>query len=301
MIQIIQTLLLIRLRKFLPAKDKMAFMIFLCGCLLYLYCLNEKFQVLRNYSLLFSLDIFFYHINRKDIELVKLNKKWKLILFGEYFIYSLLYLVLFIVNTEYLLAVIYLALTAAYVIIVPEFHDKIIKYPFKLFDPFWHICWRKNKLILFFPIAIFLVILGDLYSNDNLIIASFFLASLFSTLPSFQREAFENIMLTKYCGKNYLDQQFKTAIINSLMTSIPLIITLSLFQKWKLLCFIPLIFVIPLINTLFKYSFFSNQFLHQFMFVVFLSLSPLGIPVITIPFLYLKSVKTIKAIQYVSN
>ncbi|WP_337968057.1 hypothetical protein [uncultured Flavobacterium sp.] len=302
MIKIIQTLILIRLRKFLPAKDKLAVMIFLCGCLLYLFCLNEKFQVLRNYSLLFSLDIFFYHLNRKDIELLKLNKKWKLILFGEYFIYSLLYLLLLVINKEYLLVLIYLALITAYiVVIVPESNNKIIKYPFKLFDPFWHICWRRNKLVLFLPITVFLVILGDLYNNENLIIASFFITSLFGALPSFQRESIESVKISFYCGKYYLNNQFKTVIVNSLMVTIPLIVSLLVFQKWELLCFVPLIFAIPLLNIIFKYSFFKNQFQHQLMLAVFLSMLPLGIPVIAIPFLYLKSVKTIKAIQYASN
>jgi hypothetical protein len=300
MIKVIKTLLLIRLRKFLPPKDKLALMLFLCGYLFCFFCINEKFEVLSNYSLLFSLDILFYHINRKDIELLKLNRKWKLIIFGEYFIYSLPYVTLLIVNKEYLFALIFLVLIMIY-IIVPQANDKIIKYPFKLFDPFWHICWRKNKLILFLPVIIFLVIVGDLYNNENLIISSFFVASIFTILPSFQREAYASIRMSSYNGKNYLNKQFKTVIVNSLMIVIPLIITLSLFQKWELLFFSPLILLIPLLNIIFKYSYFNNQFLHQLMFAVFLCILPLGIPLIVIPFLYLKSVKTIKAIQYVSD
>lgn len=301
MIQIIQTLLQIRLRKFLPPKDKLALIIFLCSCLLYLFCLNEKFQVLRNYSLLFSLDIFFYHITRKDIELLKLNKKLNLILFGEYFVYSILYLALFIINKEYLLVLIYLFLIACYTFIAPESYGKVIKYPFKLFDPFWHICWRRNKLILFLPITIFLVVVGDLYNNKNLIIASLFVASFFCAIPSFQREAYENIKMSYYSGKNYLYKQFKVAIANSIMIIIPLIITLILFQKWELLCFTPLIFAIPILNIIFKYSFFNNQLQHQLLLVVFLSMLPLGISVVAIPFLCLKSVKTIKVIQHATN
>lgn len=300
MIQVILTLVIIRLRKFLPPKDKLAMMIFLVGYLFFFFCLNEKFQALRSYSLLFSLDIFFYHINRKDMELLKLNRKWKLIIFGEYFIYSLPYLALLIVNKEYLFALISFVLIKIY-IIVPPVDGKIIKYPFKLFDPFWHISWRRNKLILFLPVIIFLVIVGDLYNNENLIIVSFFVASIFTTLPSFQREANISVRMSSYNGKDYLKKQFKTAIINSLFVVIPLIITLSLFQKWELLCFSSLIFVAPLINIVFKYSFFNNQFQHQLFFAVFLSMLPLGVPVIAIPFLYLKSVRTIKAIQYVTN
>ncbi|OXG01558.1 hypothetical protein BC749_10490 [Flavobacterium araucananum] len=299
MINVVQTLLLIRLRKFLPPKDKLALVIFLFAYLLFFFCLNEKFQVIRNYSLLFSLDIFFYHINRKDIELLKLNRKWKLILFGEYFVYSSFYLALFFINKEYLLALIYLALTVTYIIIAPEFYGKIIKYPFRLFDPFWHMCWRRNKLILFLPITIFLVVVGDLYHNKNLIRASFFVASLFSALPSFQREGYESIKISHYCGKDYLYKQFKTAIVNSLIITIPLIIVLCLFQEWVFLCFTPLIFTIPILNIIFKYSFFNNQFKHQLMFTLFLSMLPLGISVIAIPFLYLKSIKTIKVIQHV--
>lgn len=274
--------------------------LFLCGCLFYIFCLNEKFQILRNYSLLFSLDIFFYHINRKDIELLKLNRKWRIILFGEYFVYSLPYLILLFINREYFFALIFLILIMMY-IVFPQFNGRIMKYPFKLFDPFWHICWRRNKLILFFPIIVFLVFVGDLYNNENLIIASFFVASIFTLLPSFQREPNESIKMSGYYGKNYLNKQFKTAMINALFVVVPLIMTLLFFQKWELLCFSPLIFVVPLINLVFKYSFFNNQFQHQLLFAVFLSMLPLGIPVITIPFLYLKSVRNIKAIQYVSN
>jgi hypothetical protein len=298
MIQIIQILVLVRLRKFLPPLDKVALILFLCIYFLYFLCLNGKFEIFRNYSLLFSLDIFFYHINRKDIELLKLDRKWKLILFGEYFVYTLPYLALVIINKEYLFGIIFLVLIPTY---IPQFGGKIIKYPFRLFDPFWHICWRRNKLALFVPVIIFLVVIGDLYNNENLIIASFFVASIFAASPSFQRETCECIKLSGYSDKDYLNKQFKTTIVNSLIAIIPLIITLSLFRKWELLCFIPLIFVVPLLNIIFKYSFFNNQFLHQIMFVVFLTLSPLGIPLIAIPFLYLKSVKTIKAIQHVSN
>jgi len=300
MIRIIQTLILIRLRKFLPPGDKLALILFFCGYILCFVCINEKFEVLRNYSLVFSLDIFFYHINRKDIELIKLSRKWKLVLLGEYFVYSFPYLVLFLLNSEYLLAVLFFILTTAS-ISIPQVNGKTIKYPFRLFDPFWHICWRKNKLLLFFPLIIFLVVIGDLYNNENLIIASFFVASIFTALPSFQREVYESIKMSTYIGKHYLQKQFKTAIFNSLIITIPLIVTLFLFQKWQLLFFTPLIFAFPLVNILFKYSFFSNQFLHQVMFVVFLSTLPLGIPIIAIPFLYLKSIKTIKAIQYVSD
>lgn len=300
MILVIRTLLLIRLRKFLPPKDKLALILFLCGYFFCFFCINEKFQILRNYSLLFSLDIFFYHINRKDIEFLKLNRKWKLILFGEYFVYSLPYLVLLIINKEYLFALLFLILIMFY-IAAPQLNGKIIKYPFKLFDPFWHICWRRNKLILFLPITVFLVILGDLYNNENLIIASFFIASLFGALPSFQRESLESIKISSYYEKYYLTNQFKTVIVNSLMVTTPLIVSLLIFQKWELFCFVPLIFAIPLVNIIFKYSFFKNQFQHQLMLAVFLSMLPLGIPVIAIPFLYLKSVRTIKAIQYASN
>jgi hypothetical protein len=300
MIQVIQTLLLIRLRKFLPPRDKLALMLFVCGYLFCFFCINEKFQVLRNYFLLFSVDILFYHFNRKDIELLKLSKKWELILFGEYFVYSLPYLTLLIINREYLFALIFLILIIIY-IVFPPFNGKIIKYPFTLFDPYWHICWRKNKLILFLPITIFLVFVGDLYNNENLIIASLVVTSIFTALPSFQREANENIKMSVYYGKDYLNKQFKTAIVNSMVTIIPLIVALLLFQKLGLLCFTPLIFVIPLINIIFKYSYLNNKFLHQLLFIIFLSMLPLGIPFIAIPFLYLKSVKTIKAIQYVSN
>lgn len=298
MIKIIQTLVIVRLRKFLPSTDKLAFLLFFCAYLILFYCLNEKFQILRPYSLLFSLEIFFYHTSRKDIELLKQNSNWKSIIIGEYFVYSCPYLILFLLNKEYLLALLYYSLNIAY-IFFPQFERKTIRYPFKLFDPFWSICWRKNKLILFFPITIFFVIVGDLYHNDNLIMASFFVVSLLSALPSFNREAYESIKMSGYSGKDYLSKQFKIAIVNSVVIVIPLIITLSLFQRWILLCFIPLIFLIPLSNIIFKYSFYNNQFLHQLMFIVFLIMLPLGLPIVAVPFLYLKSIKTIKAIQYV--
>lgn len=300
MIKIIQTLVVVRLRKFLPPGDKLALLLFFCGYIICFVCINEKFYVLRNYSLVLSLDIFFYHINRKDIELIKLSRKWQLLLLGEYFVYSLPYLILFLLNKEYLFTMLFFMLTTSF-IMVPQVNVKIIKYPFKLFDPFWHICWRKNKLILFFPFIIFLVVIGDLYNNENLIIASFFVASIFTVLPSFQREAYESVKMSDYVGKDYLQKQFKMAILNSLIITIPLIVALSLFHKWHLLFYTPLIFLFPLVNIIFKYSFFTNQFLHQVMFVIFLSTLPLGIPIIAVPFLYLKSIKTIKAIQYVAN
>ncbi|MCW2117798.1 hypothetical protein [Flavobacterium sp. 7A] len=135
MFQIVTRLIEIRLRKFLPPKDKTAIVLFIGLYFSLAYLLNSKYEMLQNYIFLFAIEIFTYHTNRTDLELLQLNKKYRSILFIEYLCYSLPFLLILVLHLNYIQLSLYLIMIAA-AIYTPRAQTKKIKYPFRLFDPF---------------------------------------------------------------------------------------------------------------------------------------------------------------------
>jgi hypothetical protein len=300
MIKILTYLLLIRFRKILPKDDYFAIGLFLVFYASVVYFLNRLFPKYYYYFPLTVLEILLYHANRKDIELLKLYKNFKSLLFIEYIIYSLPFLLVYVVNYKFE----YIAIHAIVIMVLLNFKQpksRIIKYPLQLFDPFWHISFRKDKLLLLVPLVIFLNIIGATYNNENLNIATLFIVSIIGCLPTLQREELVHIKISFFESKKYLVKQIKTIIYNVSILCIPLIICLLALQKWNLLLFLPLVWTLPVISLLFKYSFFTNKLLHQILLALFLTTIQFGIPILILPYLFHKSIKTINKIQNVRN
>lgn len=298
MIKIISYLLLIRLRKILPKGDSFAILLFLFFYGVAVYFLNLSYNNYGSYFIYGSvLDVLLYHSNRKDLELLKRHKRVKEILFVEYIIYSLPFLFVYIYHHNFLFVAIQILVTLAILFLEPVLF-KSIKYPFNLFNPFWHICFRKYKLLFFVPIVFFLNYVGWQSNNGNLNIATLFVASVFGCIPSFEREELQHIKMSYFESKKYLMEQIKCVLYNASFLSIPIILCFIVLQKWDLLVFVPLIYFFPIVNILFKYSFYYNVLLQQIFFIIFVVNTQSGLSLLVLPFLYYKSFKTIEQIQY---
>jgi len=294
--KIIRTLFLIRLRKLVAKDDFLAMFFIVIAFLLIPFILNSVFDKVKNYLLLVALEVVLYHLSRKDIELLKLNKNYRFILFLEYFIYTLPYTFLFFFNKDYLLGITFVSMLFL-IANLPKIPSTKMKYPFALFDPFWHISFRKNKLIIVIPLVVFLYSMGEKSGNENLKIASLLLTGIIATFPTFHREAIDHIKSSFYLSKSYLIQQIITNLKNTLIISLPILACIILFRNWDLLLFITLLFILPVLNILFKYTFFENTFMHQIAFTASIGTIYFGTPFIIAPFLYKKSLTFIQKIQ----
>jgi hypothetical protein len=300
MIKILKYLIVIRFRKILPKHDYLAIGLLLLFYAVIIYFLNQVFPKYSYYFLITTLELAFYHQNRKDIELLKVNKNYRLLLFLEYLIYSSPFIFIYIINYRWDIVIIHFVILY-FLILLSKIGVKIIKYPFRLFDPFWHICFRKNKLVLFIPLVIFLNVMGNMHHNDNLNLASLFIVAIIGCLPSFKRENVIHIKMSFFNSRKYLLKQIQVGLYNTLMLSTVLILCLLMFKKWDLLLFVPLIFLLPIISILFKYSFFSNELLQQLFLALFIINIQIGLPFLILPYLYYKSIKTINNLKYVTD
>jgi len=299
--KILQFLLLIRLRKILPKDDYTAIGLVLVLYAALIFALDKVFLKYDYYFLLGSLEIVTYHKNRKDLEFLQTSKNYKLILFSEYAIYSFPFLIIYCLHLRWDLILLHFLIMYTLLFLTRKIDFKIVKYPFKLLDPFWHISFRKNYLFVFIPIIILLNFLGNEYHNENLNIASLFITSFICCVPSFQREEIIHIKASIFSSKEYLLKQIQVTVYNTFLIGLVLSASLIGFQKWDLLVFIPLIFLMPIIALLFKYCFFSHTLLQQIFFALFLGTMQTGLPFLIIPYLYYKSIKTINTLVYVKD
>lgn len=300
MFKIIYTLLVVRYRKFMPHKSIIGIIFLLLGCSFMTYILNTEYETIKDFYFITSTGVLFNHLQRKDIELLKLHKNFRMILFSEYLCYSLPFIAVLVLRHELLQTCLYVFLIFLCVWI-PKIHSRKMSFPFQLFDPFWHIGFRKNKLILLLILALYIIIMGVRHKNDNLILASFFITTITSCVASFSKEAKQFIKVSVFDAENYLKKQFKTGLINTAMILLPTIIQLVVLQKWYFLLFIPFVFVLPIINILLKYVFFENELSHiiAFSFIAcsFVQLSSLPITLILLPFMYKKALKNMTLIK----
>lgn len=300
MIKILKYLILIRFRKLLPKDDYLAIGLLLFFYAVAFYFLNKLFSQYPYLFLFSSLELVVYHQNRKDLELLKFSKNYRLLLFTEYLLYSFPFLLIYAINNRFDILLIHFAILIL-LLSIPKQDYRIIKYPFKLFDPFWHICFRKNKLILFIPLIVFLNIIGNEYDNENLNISTLLIAAIIGCFPSFKREELIYLKTSSFDSKKYLLKQIKVVLSNTLLISSVLIVCFIVFKKWDLFFFIPFVFLFPVISILFKYSFFNNPLLQQIFFAFFIGTAQVGLPFLILPFLYYKSIKTINSLKNVRD
>ena len=296
MIPLLAYLLRIRIRKLFGKDDYLAVFMLLTGIGVVLYFLNRNYSQYASYSLVFLLEIVRIHTNRKDLELLKLSPNYHTILFLEYNLYAFPTWVLLLLNQKFIEAIILLAILTL-ISRIPKINRKTLHYPFKMFDPFWVVAFRKNRLLLYFPLVILLGYMGIRHNNENLHYAILVFIGMISCSPSFEREEIIHIKASHYIGKNYLFQQYKTTAFNFMYIGIPLAILFGFLQQWFLIALIPMLLLFPMLNLLFKYVFFERKMLHALFFTLFLGNIIYGLPLLLVPLLYFKAIKNLNAIQ----
>lgn len=296
MIAILTYLIRIRFRKLFGKEDYLAISLLFTGIGVLLYFANKNYSQYANFSLFFIFDIARIHFNRKDLELLKLNPNFNTILFLEYSIYSFPILVLLLINQKFI-GVGFLFLFLLLISRIPKINQKPLHYPFKMFDPFWVVSFRKNKLVLFFPLIFLFGYMGFQYNNENLYYAALVFFAIIACIPSFEREELIHIKASCYIGKNYLFQQYKAVCTNFIYLGILLALLFGVLQQWFLIMLIPVLLFFPMLNLIFKYAFFDRKILHSIFFTLFLGNIIYGFPLLLIPLLYIKAIKNLNKIQ----
>jgi hypothetical protein len=296
MITLLTYLIRIRFRKIFGKDDYLAIFLFLLSIGVLLYFLNKNYSQYANFSLFFLFEIATIHSNRKDLELLKLSPNFSTILFLEYSIYSIPILVLLLINQKFI-GIIFIFISIVFITRITKIHQRMLHYPFKMFDPFWVISFRKNKLVLFFPLIFLFGYMGFKYNNENLYYAVLVFFGAIASIPSFEREEIIHIKASYFIGKNYLFQQFKVSCFNFIYLGFLLGILFVILQQWFLLALIPILLFFPMLNLLFKYAFFERKIIHSIFFALFLGNIIYGFPLLLIPFLYFKAIKNLNKIQ----
>ena len=298
MVKILHYLFLVRFRKLVSKDDYLAIFLIVLFYFAIAFLVFKNYQSFRNYIPLFFLDFIAYHLQRNDIEILKLKKNYKTILFTEYFIYSFPFYLVLLLKKEFAFIAGIMALKIV-LINAPRLNLKIIRYPFNLFNIHWHITFRKYRLIYILPFLVALIYVAITYKNDNLIFLVFFILSFIACISSFEREAIEEIGMNPFGAKKYLLYQLKNTVINTFYLIIPVAITLCFFQQWEKLLFVGIVFIPPLINVLFKYIYFDNKFLHQMILALFIAsnIFLFGIPFLATPLIYKKAIGKLNTIK----
>lgn len=302
MTTILEYLFIVRFRKLISKGDRIALLLIVLLYFAIAFLVFRNYQHFQNYILLFFLDTVGYHLQRSDIEILKLKKNYKAILFLEYLIYSLPFYLVLLFKKEFLLITGVLIFNVV-LINLPKSNFKTIRYPFNLFNVYWHINFRKYKLIYLFPLLAILIYVATEYQNHNLIYFVLLVLGIIACSPSFEREQAEEIKRNPYTAEKYLKCQLKNTVINTFYITIPITVMLCCFQQWEKLLWFGFVFIPPLLNVILKYLYFRNDLMHQIVFVLFIGASVLsfGASLLAIPFMYKKAIKNLKAIKYAED
>jgi len=294
MLKILQYLIQIRLQKLFRKVDVSIYITVVVFFAIADYLLFPFFEKYSFYVLLCSLEILRYHRNRKDIELLKFRTDYRAILYLEYSIYSVAFTLPLLLLQKWVPFILYQVLIFVF-LYIPTIKSHVFKYPFKLFDPFWVIHFRKNKLFLTLIPVVFFVYMGHHYENDSLILFAIFILSIVLCIPSFQREAVYFIKLSN--TQNYLGSQFKTQVYNSLFLIIPIAAVIACCGRFELLPYVLLVLFPMFLSVLMKYTLFNKVFEHQILFVLVWGGFQYFIPFIALPVLMYYSKKRIKELK----
>lgn len=259
MLVLVGYLVNIRFRKYVSKGDYIA-MTLICGLYIGTAVLAYfNYAIVKGLFYFVFLDVILYHLSRTDIELLKVYKHYRIVLWFEYLLYSFPFLVVLIVNQEYVgmgsVVVLYYLLS-----FIPKKQSTVVKYPFSLVDPFWRISFRKFKLLWILPIVILFSVMGVNHSNENLVIGSFILAGILTMIPTFERERETEIMTSVLSGREYMEEQVKGQMFNSLLVIMPvLLLVLVLSFDWNYVFWGVLVLVLPMCNTVLKYRFYKSE------------------------------------------
>lgn len=289
---------LVRFRKLVSKDDHLAVFLIVLLYFAVAFLVYKNYDSFRNYILLFFVEVIVYHLQRSDIEILKLKKNYKIILITEYIIYSLPFYLVLLAKKEFVF-IIGILLFKILLINAPGLNLKVIRYPFDLFNAHWHISFRRYKLIYIFPFLLALIYVAVSHKNENLILLVFFIFSFIACIPSFERESIEEISVNPFTARKYLFYQLKNTFVNTSYLLIPVVLMLCLLQQWEKVLFITMVFVPPLVNVFFKYIYFENSFLHQITFSLFIASNVFlfGIPFLILPFIYKRTIEKLNILK----
>ena len=214
--------------------------------LVFLYALYGLYHHYDSiYYLLWALPlgVLAYHNERKDLELLKIYPYYRFIIIAEYGIENFPFLLLILWKGDFI-TVIVLVILLMIIAFLPQ-RSWVLRYPFSLVDPFWHITFRQYKLLIGIPLAIALVIIGGIYENPNLALFALSITALIGCMPYFEREFTAHIVVASYRGKDYLIEQLKAGVFNSTLLFIPILISL----RGSIISFSTQHFLIPPLST----------------------------------------------------
>lgn len=296
MINLVYILVLIRLRKFLPAKDPVAIGLFLIGYFAFFYLVFLDFENLSFLLYLGLIEVVGYHLKRNDLSLLQQSPKFRALLMLEYLIYLLPYLVLSLLYQSGLLFMVFSVAVVAEPFL-PRISWRVFKLPFSLENPMWHVFFRKNSFaFLMLPISLMLVFIGRKYQNENILLGTIAVTSLVPMLISFRKEELLHVRLSQLRGAAYLNNQIKTDVLNYMLFAFPLALVLLLLMEWQLLLwfFISILFVVD--TTCLKYMFFKSSLIQQLVLVFFIGGVFYG-SILLMPLFYYSALKKINELQ----
>lgn len=299
MIKLILFLIIVRLRKLVLKGDYLAnfLLILIPISVAALYYFNE--EEMKPYVFVLFLDMIFYHLSRADIELLKLRKNYRFLISLEYTIYNLPYYVALLCTENYYAFAGLIALSML-IVRLPKSGGFTIPYPFHLLNPFWHINFRKYKLVLVYPICLLFIFLSNKHGNPNLAYFAMFLLAITCCGPSFDKERHEELKLSPIKSKDYLYLQMRNCLINAAIIVVPILVLMAFLIPWQTIGISTVLLIFPFLGILFKYVYFDNEFLHKISFVFFAiaTITLYGIPLLAVPFLYKKSITNLDIIKY---
>lgn len=302
MITILEYLFIVRFRKLISRGDTLAVLLIVLLYLVAAFLVFKNYQHFQNYILLFFLDVVGYHFQRSDLDILRLRKNYKIILFLEYLIYSLPFHLVLLFKGKFVLIAGVLIFNVVLINLLKS-NFKTIRYPFHLFNVYWHISFRQYRLLYVLPFLAVLIYIASAYKNENIFYFVMLILAIIGCIPSFERERIEEIKRNSFSAEKYLLLQLKSTILNTFYIIIPIFIMMSIFQEWEKLVLIFIVFIPPMLNVILKYSFFNNNLIHQIVFTFFvISVFFLfGVPLILTPFMYKKAIKNLNAIKYVED
>jgi hypothetical protein len=295
-VKILKYLITIRFRKLFAKDDFLAIILFVLAIVFFTIMFQIRLKIYVDYLVLFLFQIIVFQIDRKDIDFLKLHKNYKIILILEYVILSLPILILLFLNLKWIYCLCFL-FSIFGITFINKSTSKALKYPFKMFDVFWTISFRKYKLFLLIPVFGFVIHMGFKYQNPNLQYAVLLAIAFILCVPSNEREKLHFIKASSFTGKAYLLQQIKVSLYNSIFILAPIALVFLFLKQFQMLLFLPLILVLPIVNLFFKNVFFDRIIVHNIFFAIFIGCLIYGFPLLFIPILYLKSIQNIKIIQ----
>lgn len=295
----VANLVYIYYRKFFVKGDYLALSVILLLSFYGTYAIFNNYVEYKWFAFLFLLPMLQHHLSRKDLNLLQNYATFfKLLMVAEYLLSTLYVSFLFLFKLDFTLLTIYVTSCVA-IAFLPQ---KTLRFqlPFNIIDPFWSITFRKYKLLFGVLSAILLMVLGYEYQNENLSLSGLGLVSFLATIPSFEREYKAYIVFSNNLANKYLQKQIVSNLLNFLMIFTPVLLLYLYFypMQFIFLSYPFLFFILPFSGILTKYAFFDDTVTQSLVLMVIIIGSFYGFSLLLLPLLYIKSVKTIKKIQY---